>query len=151
MSIKINLDFETKIDVEFLTEGVAVKIVRLYGTIQLKTIEGWSPEETAIVDTGNPISVIPRSIWEDINYKILIHPKTKIYGIGTSDAQALTGSLAEVTMIFKDRNSVSLPIKTKVHLLDDDSVPLIIGYEDILTKSKLVSDYKNSIAYLDFK
>jgi hypothetical protein len=40
-------------------------------------------------------------------------------------------------------------LKIKALLLPDDSLPLIVGFEDVLTTAKLVSDYKNGTAYLE--
>jgi hypothetical protein len=40
--------------------------------------------------------------------------------------------LAEVIIVFADEKQVSLPLTVKAHLLYDDSVPLLIGFEDIL-------------------
>lgn len=151
MSIKIDLEFQTKIDLEFLSEGVAVRLIRLLGTVHLKSYQNWSPEEKVIIDTGNPISIVPFSIWQNIERKILLRSKTKLYGLSASDETALSGQLAEVTIAFKDQKNVSKPIKIKAALLDSDNAPFIIGYEDILTEAKLVSDYKNDIAYLELE
>lgn len=151
MSIKINLEFQTKIDLEFLSAGVAVHLVRLLGTVHLKTHHNWSLEEKVIIDTGNPISIVPFSLWQNIEKKILLRSKTKLYGLAASDETALSGQLAELTIAFKDQESVAKPIKMKAVLLDSDNAPFIIGYEDILTQAKLVSDYKNEIAYLELE
>lgn len=37
----------------------------------------------------------------------------------------------------------------KAYLIEDDRAPLLIGFEDVLTLIKLVSDYKNKVAYLE--
>jgi len=64
MSIKINLEFQTKIDLEFLAAGVAVQPIRLLGTVHyMKNHEDWSPEEKVIIDTCIPISIVRFSIW----------------------------------------------------------------------------------------
>jgi len=150
MSIKINLEFQTKIDLEFLTNGVNFRLIRLLGNVHLKSHRNWSTEEKVIIDTGNPISIIPFSIWQNVERKILISSKTKLYGLNSTDEAALSGKLAEVTIVFKDEENISTPLKIKATLLDSDDAPFIIGYEDILTRTKLVSDYKNSLAYLEF-
>jgi hypothetical protein len=51
------------------------------------------------------------------------------------------GQLASVVMSFQDPQTTSPPLQAKAYLLDDDSAPLIIGYEDGLTELQLVSDY----------
>jgi len=150
MSIKINLEFQTKIDLEFLTNGINLRLIRLLGNVHLKSHQNWSTEEKVIIDTGNPISIIPFSIWQNVERNILISSKTKLYGLSSTDEAALSGQLAEVTIVFKDEKNISTPLKIKATLLDSDNAPFIIGYEDILTRTKLVSDYQNSSAYLEF-
>jgi len=150
MSIKINLEFQTKIDLEFLTNGINLRLIRLLGNVHLKSHQNWSTEEKVIIDTGNPISIIPFSIWQNVERNILISSKTKLYGLSSTVEAALSGQLAEVTIVFKDEKYISTPLKIKATLLDSDNAPFIIGYEDILTRTKLVSDYQNSSAYLEF-
>jgi len=149
MSTKISLEFQTQIDLEFLSKGILVRLIRLRGTVQLKTNTGWSSEEDAIVDTGNPISIILRSIWGQADVRILLPDTTKIFGLSSDDDVGLPDKLGEVVLVFKDEQATSPPIKLKAHLLDDDSAPFIIGYEDVLTETKLVSDYKALSTYLE--
>ncbi len=150
MSTKIFLEFRTHIDLDFFALGIPVRLIRLLSDVQLKSINGWSKLHKAIIDTGNPISVIPYSIWQNMEKKILLSEPTSLYGIGSSKNSAITGRLGQLTIVFKDENHVSPPLKIKAHLLDNDLAPFIIGYEDILTECKLVSDYKHDNAYLEF-
>lgn len=150
MSTRISLEFQTQIDLEFLSKGILVHLIRLRGAVQLQMSIGWLPEEDAIIDTGNPISIIPHSIWSQAEARILLPDKTKIFGLSSDDDNdGLSGKLGEVVLVFKDVQATSPPIKLKAHLLDDDSAPFIIGYEDVLTQTLLVSDYKNLSAYLE--
>ena len=149
MSIRIRLDFQTKIDLDFLLKGVSLRLIRLIATIQLKTRDGWTRTYDAIVDTGNPISIIPFSIWSKAQVKFLLPDRTQLFGIGADDKAAVSGKLAEVVGIFRDQQKVSQPLRIKAHILEDDSAPLLIGFEDILTNVKLVSDYKSKEAYFE--
>jgi len=149
MSTKVKLHFQTKIDLEFLAKGVHLRLIRLLGTVHLKTSTGWSPEARVIIDTGNPISLIPHSMWSQAEAQVLIRDKTRLYGLGSDEAAALPGRLGETTLVFKDRKKNSRPFKLKAHLLDDDSAPFIIGFEDILTIAKLVCNYKSQAAWLE--
>jgi len=79
MSIRITLEFQTKIDFDFLTQGASVRLIRLLGNVQSMGQQNWSMEEKVIIDTGNPISMIPYSIWKNIERKILIKSKTKLH------------------------------------------------------------------------
>lgn len=148
MSTNIELSFETKVDLAFLTHGISVRLVRLIASVQLKTEEGWTPRYKAIVDTGNPISIVPHFIWNRAYFRWLLSDKTDIYGVGTG---SVSGRLAETSVVFMDEKQVSEPLKIKAHLLDNDSIPFLIGFEDILTTVKLVCDYSSSRAYLEWK
>ena len=63
MSTVIELEFETQIDLDFIEQGIAVHLIRLTASVQLQTTEGWTKKYKALVDTGNPISIIPNSVW----------------------------------------------------------------------------------------
>jgi len=150
MSIRVQLKLQTKIDLDALSQGVHLQLIRLLGVGQLKTPSGWSREEKVIIDTGNPVTIIPYSIWSQAEVRILMPGKTKLYGLGSDGASGLSGQLAETTLVFKDGQAISPPIKFKSHMLDDDSAPFLIGFEDILTNSELVCKYKSNAAWLDF-
>ena len=46
-----------------------------------------------------------------------------------------------------NKSTISPVIKAKALLLDDDSVPFLIGFEDIMTDIKLVCDYATKTSY----
>ncbi|MBC8235339.1 hypothetical protein H8E77_37815 [bacterium] len=106
---------------------------------------GWSITYEAIIDTGCPITVIPRSRWENIEHRMILPEASLGLAGGT-----VTGQLGEVTLRFHHNNDVSSPLTIKAHLLDGDDRPLIIGFEDILTDIRLVSDFAVDKAYLEF-
>jgi hypothetical protein len=58
--------------------------------------------------------------------------------------------LAEITATFIDGEHISPPLVMRAYLVDTDRVPLLIGFEDVLTKCRLVSDFPDDIAYLEF-
>ena len=150
MSTKIGLEFSTKIDFDLFPYGVSVRLIRLLTTIKLKTERGWTREFKAIVDTGNPISVIPFSIWNKAEVRPILPFKVKLYGFGTNDKSAILGRLAEVALVFLDKEGISSALRLKAYILEDDRAPFLIGFEDVLTEIKLVSDYKRKSAWLAF-
>ncbi len=143
--MSIRLAFETKVDLDFLSRGISVRLVRLIVSVQLKTQDGWTRKYKGIVDTGNPISVIPHFIWSPALIKWLLPQPTKLYGIGSG---SISGKLAEVILVFADEKQVSLPLTVKAHLLQDNSVPFLIGFEDVLTELALTCDFRSKTAYL---
>ena len=146
MSTTIELEFETHIDLDFIEQGVAVHLIRLTASVQLQTMEGWTRKYKALVDTGNPISVIPNSVWSKAKISRALSEKSDLHGIGGGK---VSGKLGEVTLLFADRKTISPLIKAKAFLLDDDSVPFLIGFEDVLTDIKLVCDYKTKTSFFE--
>jgi hypothetical protein len=144
VSTDIELEFETHIDLDFLERGVTVHLVRLTTSVQLQTEDGWSGKYKALVDTGNPVSIIPNSLWRKAKIVRLLSDRSDVRGIGGG---RVSGKLGELTFVFVDKNTVSPVIKAKAFLLEDDSVPFLIGFEDILTEIKLACDYSAKTAY----
>jgi hypothetical protein len=144
VSTIIELEFETHIDLDAIEQGIAVHLIRLTVSLQLETKEGWTRKYKALIDTGNPISVVPISVWSKSKINWLMPHKSELLGIGGGK---VLGKLGEITLILVDKKAASLPIKAKALLLDDDSIPFLIGFEDILSDIKLVCDYKTKTAF----
>jgi len=139
------LYFQKTIDLEQFQRGLVIRFIRLIGRVSFRTSDDWSITYDAIIDTGCPISVIPRSRWENIEHNMILPQASLELGGGT-----VIGQLGEVTLRFHYNNDVSPPITIKAHLLDGDDRPLILGFEDILTDIRLVSDFVVDTAYLEF-
>ena len=148
MSTSIELEFETHIDLDFVEQGIAVHLIRLTASLQLQTREGWTRKYKALVDTGNPISVIPNSVWSKGKINWILSHRSDLLGIGGGK---VSGKLGEVTLVLVDKKTASPPIKAKALLLDDDSVPFLIGFEDIITDIKLVCDYKSKTSFFQIR
>jgi alkyl sulfatase BDS1-like metallo-beta-lactamase superfamily hydrolase len=63
VSTNIELEFENHVDLDFLERGFAVNLIRVNASVQLQTEDGWTGKYKALVDTGNPISIVPSSLW----------------------------------------------------------------------------------------
>jgi hypothetical protein len=148
VSTSIELEFETHIDLDFVEQGIAVHLIRLTASLQLQTREGWTRKYKALVDTGNPIPVIPNSVWSKGKINWVLSHRSDLLGIGGGK---VSGKLGEVTLVLVDKKTASPPIKAKTLLLDDDSVPFLIGFEDIMTDIKLVCDYKSKTSFFQIR
>ena len=148
MSTSIELEFETHIDLDFVEQGIAVHLIRLTASLQLQTREGWTRKYKALVDTGNPISVIPNSVWSKGKINWILSHRSDLLGIGGGK---VSGKLGEVTLVLVDKKTASPPIKAKALLLDDDRVPFLIGFEDIMTDIKLVCDYESKTSFFQIR
>ena len=150
MSTKIELKIQTQIDLELFEHGTTFRLVRLISKVRLKTDVGWTRALEGIIDTGSVISVLPYYAWKDTDLRLLSFKKTILRGIAPQKDAVIKAKMAEIVCSFHDKNNISQPLKIKAYLLADNSVPLIIGFEDVLTNVKLVSDYKSDYAYLEF-
>lgn len=143
---RINLKFTQKVDLEYFNRGILVRLVRLTALVSFRSTEGWSTGDEAIVDTGSPISVIPRSNWEDFHHYFLSSEEYPVSLAGVTT----TARFGVVTLRAHDGTNVSPPMEVKAHLLSDDSHPLIVGFEDFLTIANLHSRFSMNMAYLEF-
>jgi len=148
VSTSIELEFETHIDLDFVEQGIAEHLIRLTASLQLQTREGWTRKYKALVDTGNPISVIPNSVWSKGKINWILSHRSDLLGIGGGK---VSGKLGEVTLVLVDKKTASPPIKAKALLLDDDSVPFLIGFEDIMTDIKLVCDDESKTSFFQIR
>ena len=148
MSTTIELEFETHIDLDFVEQGIAVHLIRLTASVQLKTEEGWTRKYKALVDTGNPISLIPNSVWSKCKINWILPHESDLRGIGGGK---VSGKLGEIILVLVDKKTTSPPIRAKALLLDDDRVPFLIGFEDVLTDIKLVCDYKGKTSFFEIR
>lgn len=110
MSTTIELEFETHIDLDFVEQAIAVHLIRLTVSLQLQTREGWTRKYKALVDTGNPISVIPNSVWSKGKINWILSHKSDIHGIGGGK---VSGKSGEIILILVDKKTTSPPIKAK--------------------------------------
>ncbi|MBM3241201.1 hypothetical protein FJZ31_33375 [Candidatus Poribacteria bacterium] len=131
----------------FIESRIIYRTTRLIALASFPMLKGeWTEPEDAIIDTGSHISVIPRYIWTNVHHSF-ISDKTEM-GIGGS---VITGRLGWVTLRLHDEQTISPPLNVKANLIDDDSMPLILGFEDVITEVLLVSDFQQSIAYIIFR
>jgi len=145
VSIKIDLEFETRLDSELLSVGISICLIRLIASLRLKTAKAWTDPYKAIIDTGSPITLIPKHIWDKVSIKWISPGFIQLTGLGSG---GVSGKLAEVVMVFLDKKGLFPPILLKGFLVDSDTVPLIIGFKDVLTHIKLVCDYRTKTAFL---
>jgi len=148
--IKINLNFFEQYDLDLLGKGILYRLIRLRAYISLKTEKGWTQSLVAIIDTGSPFSVLPPSIWKNIVFKKLLSEEAEIFGFGAKDQSPVMATLAASQIVFLDQDRVSPFLSFRPYLTRDEVSPIVLGFEDILTKAKLVCNYANHTAFLEF-
>jgi len=144
----IKLQLETKINGRLFVESrITYRTTRLIALVSFHLPGGeWTKPGDAIIDTGSHTSVIPRYIWTNAHHHFISNEIEM--GIG---GKIITGRLGWVTLRLHDEETISPPLNVKANLIDDDSMPLILGFEDVISEVLLVSDFQQSIAYIIFR
>ncbi len=83
-----------------LSIGRQVSAVRLVADISVATDTGWTHFEPAVVDTGAPVSVLPRALWQHARYRSFGH--VKIGGLARSEECQLPAILDEIDCSLSD-------------------------------------------------
>ena len=145
MSTKIRLHWRTALDPQHLRHGIHLRVIRLFAPVSFRESEGWSDPYYAIVDTGSPFSVLPKTIWEKFPQIDFLSELVPLRGLGQG---TLMATLAKIELTFLDTRKDLVTLSIKAYLAEDDAVPLLFGIEDLLTSARLVCDYPNSKAFL---
>lgn len=143
----VRLAYQTHANLDYFQRGVLIRYVRLIANVGFETLDGWTDIREAIIDTGVPISVIPRRVWQQARHGFFSDATTEI-SIGGRTVQ---GKLGQVTLRVhdaEDGEQISPPLAIKANLLSDDSYPIILGFEDFLTEVTLYSNFPRQEAYL---
>lgn len=146
-SIRVAAFFDVDLDVGLFVQGVESHIIRLMAHARFRTPNGLSDRHLAIIAPGSPNCIIPHFIWSTVEHRIIVARPLPLGGIGGG---ATAAPLGEVTLVVEDDVTTSPPLTIRAFLLPDDSEPLLLGFEDFLTRTVLHSDYPHSVAYLGF-
>ena len=126
-----------------------VRYIRILADVSFETADGWTEPMKAIIDTGGPISIIPRSVWEQVRHGFYSNRETDVRVGG----RAAVGKVGQVTLRFHDaqeQDRISPSLTLKAYLLSDDSYPIVLGFEDFLTDVELHSNFPQQQVYLVF-
>lgn len=139
-----------QLDLGAFEAGINLPLFRITANVRIMMPTGWSGLFEGILDTGNPITVIPRRIWRSAAVEFFPLPSQSIFGLGATEASALQGRLGRLMLGVEDEEAVSAPIITMAYLLDDDRGPLLLGCEGILTRAILRTNLAAMEASLEF-
>jgi hypothetical protein len=150
LSIKIDLSFGTYENEEIKKFLSDFQIIRLETLVSFRASKGWTDPEIALLDTGAPMSVLPSPLWKNITYEKIADYEIK--GIVPKKEYKIPAIIAEISCFICDRSgSESSEIKTNAFLVRSESVPLIIGFRNLLSKFKVCFDYDENTAFLKEK
>ncbi len=146
----VRLSVSRRIDLRAFEAGINLLLYRIVAKKRILTPAGWSSFEDGIIDTGNPVMVIPHSVWSGASAEFLAPASRPIHGLGSTDATAIRGRLARVFLTLEDDQASSPPIETMAYLVDDDRAPLLLGCEGVLTRATLRTNLAALEASLEF-
>jgi hypothetical protein len=147
MNKRLQLFFSTE---PFLDPKSKVELhrgIRLLAVAQFMTSESWSKPESAIVDTGAPISLIPYKIWKKCATKIIGEAELK--GVIPKKECVMPVKVAKIELRLIDPMYATETIETNAYLAQNDNVPLLIGFEKLLSEFEIFFSYHNKNAFIE--
>lgn len=144
---RIKLYFEIFRDKNIEKKIKNFDIIRLKCRVLFKKEERWSDLYPAIIDTGAHTSVIPFSIWKNIQHiEITNH---KIMGLSKKEESSVPVIIGKITCVITDGENQTNELETYAFLALTDNVPIIIGFKDLLSKFSVYFDYKKKEAFME--
>jgi len=143
----IDLEVRRFLDLEALDHGIKLFSFRVWTRTQFTCPGGWTPVLRALIDTGAPFSVLPKSLWTSIESEGGF--TTSLRGLIPLRSAVLKAQFAQVTCVVSDLKSRSRPLKLWA-LLADGEVPLVLGCAGFLDRAKLTLDAPRNLAWLEF-
>lgn len=103
----------------------------------------------AIFDTDAPISLLPKSLFSNLeNFTLIPHT---VHGIVDSEECEIKCLLTKMQIVIKDRNgNKSPPVNILIGLSEKENVPYILGMKGILS-TEIIGKFEGKFFYLDFK
>jgi len=145
--MKIQLSFSSEPVIDTKNEVELHKGIRLLTVVQFRTTETWSDPQIAIVDTGAPISLVPQKIWKKCGVDIL--GETELRGVIPKKECTLQVQAAKICLRLLDPEYVTEEIETKAYLAQTDNIPLVIGFEKLLSEFNVFFSYYTNKAFIE--
>lgn len=144
----VKLSFETIYDPALEKKVKGFEIVRLKTLVLFKHVDGDVEIRDGIVDTGAYVTLIPQSIWKNLEIeKITTH---EIMGLSIKPECAIPVIIGKTCCSLIDEyGSTTGELKFHSYLALTDKVPLIIGFKDLLSKFNVCFSYKNNEAWIE--
>jgi len=140
---------------KFVNEEIERKIrnyelIRLMGWVSFKTPFGWGDPEEAIIDSGAPTSVIPFSMWQRLAItRITTYEVSGISPEPECKIPVVIGKVGCILLDEKGNKTRELEIHAYFALID--KLPLILGFQDVLSDFNICFNYKENKAWLEEK
>ncbi len=147
MSIRIKLHYSKALDLELIEKNIEIWLRRVTVQVSFQKPDSWTHPYEAIIDTGAPVSIIPPAIWQEIEKEIL--GEYKIQGIVPKKDAYLNVKIANIFCVLMDEKNVTERLKIKAYLSLEEKAPLVLGFENIISKAKLYVNSESNIGYIE--
>lgn len=150
MSTRIPLAFDEFWDPRWVQQGIASPIIRIVARVAFAMPgpdAASTEQEYAIVDTGAPISLLPRSIWQ----RCAVERKAEgmIRGVVPKPECQMPAPIGAVTcyLLAASGDVVSVPLIA--YLAPVDNVALLLGFASLLEQFQLIVDRHRGVVFLE--
>lgn len=143
--MRVNLFFTESRSAKLEAKVRGIDLIRLRASVRFQTATGWSDIYDAIVDTGAPISLIPKFIWEKTQRTELADHYAGGVGGGRVPVKVAKVSCQLVDEF--DHRTRELEIHA--YLTKRGRVPLIVGFKDLLAQLTNHFDYRVREAWVE--
>ena len=147
MSIRLALTVKRLPDLELIDHGFWLQ--RVLCDLRFLSSDGLTDPYPAIVDTGAPTSIIPRSLWSRTTVRRL--KSFPLQGLVARKECAVSVTAGIISAVLQDAHGRQLRRTSRAYLAEHDEVPLILGMQDLLAEAKLFLDLKAQAAWLEFR
>jgi len=143
----VNLFFEKLTSKKLSKKVEGIDIVRLRCYVQFEKRTGDIDVQDAIVDTGAFISLIPFSIWKDIEVDRLAD--YHVGGLIPKQDCTIPVIIGKIQLRLVDEAHQTKKINVHAYLALTDEIPLILGFKDLLAAFKVCFNYRENTAWLE--
>lgn len=147
MSTRLALTIKRLPDIGLIDHGFW--LLRLLCDLRFPSGTGLSDPYPAIVDTGAPTSMIPRSLWGRTPVRRL--KSFSLQGLVARKECAVSVAAGIISAVLQDGDGRQLKRTFRAYLAEHDEVPLILGMQDLLEDAKLFLDLSAQTAWLEFR
>ena len=145
MSTRLILAVKRLPDLELLDHGFW--LTRVLCDVRFKYADGLSDPYPTIVDTGAPASIIPRSLWERTSVRGL--KSFRLQGLVARKECTVGVTAGIISAMLQDVHGHQVKRTFRAYLAEHDEVPLILGVQDMLEKSRLFLDLRAQTAWME--
>lgn len=149
MSTKINLLIHRQPDIDLIEYGVIDTRILCYILFHPDSQAKEEPT-VGIIDTGAPMSLIPRFIWTKLSPKI-IQEESYLSGVIPGPSHMMMTKIGIISAKLLGKAGNHYPVSFPAHLAPINRVPIIIGMQSILEKAMIHIDVNGNNNWLEFK